>query len=171
MESCHPELLRKVQSDDSLDVATITDSTAMMRAEKWLAQAYCVLVLTCRGKVLQVVQQVPRGFGFEGWRQLHEEFEPHPTVKSQEMCQALLSPTKSDESVQMVRQQGNGLKVCEECRSCSQEHPRPGISPPRKWLIRAGRMCETSESTDPQTWHGEEEDDESVKLKKYFSRW
>ena len=37
-----------------------------------------MLVLTCGDKALQVVQRVPRGFGFEAWRQLHEEFEPRP---------------------------------------------------------------------------------------------
>ena len=92
------------QVETSVEDPIITDSTAMTRAEKrFSAQAYCVHVLTCRGKALQVVQRAPRGFGFEAWRQLHIEFEPHPPVKSQEMCQALLSPTKSDESVQMVR--------------------------------------------------------------------
>ena len=94
----------------SVEDPIITDSTE----GRFSAQAHCVLVLTCRGKALQVVQEVPRGFGFEAWRELYKEFEPHPPVKSQEMCQAPLSPTKSDESVQMVRQQGNVLKVCEE---------------------------------------------------------
>ena len=103
------------QVETRVEDPIVTDSTAMTKAEKrFSAQAYCVLVLTCRGKALQLVQQAPRGFGFEAWRQLHKEVEPRPPVKSQEMCQALLSPTKSDESVQMVRQQENGLKVCEE---------------------------------------------------------
>ena len=43
-----------------------------------------------------------------------KEFEPRPPAKSQEMCQAFLSPAKSDESMQMVRQQESGLMVCEE---------------------------------------------------------
>ena len=84
------------------------------KLKRFSAQAYSVLVLTCRGKALQVVRRIPRGFGFEAWRQLYDQFEPHPPVRSQEMCQALLSPAKTDESVQMVRQQWNGLKVCEE---------------------------------------------------------
>ena len=38
---------------------------------------------------------------------------------------------------------------------------------------RTGRMCKTSGSTDPTDLasFGEEEDDKSVKLKKYFSWW
>ena len=69
----------------------ITDCTAMTRAEtRFSAQAYGVLVLTCRRKALQVVQQVPRGLGFEAWRQQHKEFEPHPPVKSKDMRQALI---------------------------------------------------------------------------------
>ena len=50
----------------------ITDSTAMTRAKKrFSAQAYCVLALTCRSQALQVVQQAPKGFGFEARRQLY----------------------------------------------------------------------------------------------------
>ena len=81
-----------LQAETRVEDSIITDSTAMTRAEKrfsaqaYCVQAYCVLVLTCRCKALQVVQQAPRGFGFEAWRQLHKEFEPHPHVKSQEMC-------------------------------------------------------------------------------------
>ena len=73
-----------------------------------------MLVLTCRGKALQVVQRVPSGFGFEAWRQLYEEFEPRPPAKSQGTFHALLSQAKSDESQQMVRQQESGLKIREE---------------------------------------------------------
>ena len=36
-------------------------------------------VVTCRGKALQVVQRVPRGVGFESWKQVYEEFEPRPS--------------------------------------------------------------------------------------------
>ena len=100
------------QVETSVDDPIITDNTVMTRAEN-SAQAYCVLILTCRGKALQVVQRVPTVFGFEAWRQLYVEFEPHLPVMSQGMRQALLSSTKLDESVQMVRQQGNWLKVCE----------------------------------------------------------
>ena len=71
--------------------------TVMTRAEKrFSAQAYCVLVLTCRGKALQVVQRVPRGFGFEVWGQPFEEFEPRPPAKSQEVCQALSVSKRAD---------------------------------------------------------------------------
>ena len=104
----------------------ITDNTVMSRAEKrFWAQTHCVLVLVCKEKALQVVQQVPRGFGFEAWM-LCKEFEPHPRVKSQGMRQALLSSTKSAEPVQTVHHQGNGLKVCEEATEC----------------LRTSRMCD-----------------------------
>ena len=55
------------QVETSVDDPIITDNTVMTKAEKrFSAQAYCVLVLTCRGTALQVVQRVPRGFGFDG---------------------------------------------------------------------------------------------------------
>ena len=164
-----------------LEDPIITDSTAMTRAEKrFSAQAYCVLVLTCRGKALQVVQQVPRGFGFEAWTQLYKEFEPHPPVMPQGMRQALLSLTKSDESVQTICQQGNGLKVCEEQPGDKASVLQPGR--PIAWdlphqvaiqCLRASRMCGASvntDSTDPASL-GEEDDDESASLKEYFSWW
>ena len=144
------------QVETRVEDPIITDSTAMTRAEKrFSAQACWVLVLSCRGKALQVVQQVPRSFGFEARGQLHKEFEPHPPAMSQEMCQALMSPAKSDESVQMVRQQGNGLKVCEEQPGDKVSVLQPGR--PITWdllhqeaaeCLRAGRMCKTSGSTD-----------------------
>ena len=69
------------QVETSVDDPIIADNTVMTRAEKrFSAQAYSVLVLTCRGKALQVVQQVPTGFRFEARRQLNEEFEPHLPV-------------------------------------------------------------------------------------------
>ena len=144
------------QVEKSVDDPIITDNTVMTRAEKrFSAQAYCVLVLTCRGKALQVVQRVPRGFGFEAWKQLYEEFEPHLPVKSQGTCQALLSSTKSDESVQTVRQKGNGLIVCEEQPCDKVSVLQPGR--PMAWdlphqevteCLRASQICKTSGSTD-----------------------
>ena len=106
-------LLQQVET--SVEDPIIVDDTAMTKAERRpSAQAYRVLALTCREKALQVVQRVPRGFGFEAWRQLRKEFEPYLPVRSQGMLQALLSSTKSDEQVRTVRQRENGLKVCEE---------------------------------------------------------
>ena len=117
------------QVGTSVDDPIIADNAVMTQAEKrFSAQAFSLLVLTCRGKAAQVVQRVPRGFVFEAWRQLYEEFEPHPPVKSQEMRQALLSSTESDESLLMVRQQGNGPK----CRSHIHEDQWLGTSPTRK---------------------------------------
>ena len=70
------------QVETSVDDPTITNNTVMTRAEKrFSAQAYCVLVLTCRCRALQVVQRVPRGFGFEAWRQLCEKTSPKKCVK------------------------------------------------------------------------------------------
>ena len=153
----------------------------MTRAEKrFSAQAFCVLVLTCRGKALQVVQRVPRGFGFEAWRQVNEEFEPRPPATSQGTCQALLSSAKSDKSTQMVRQQESGLKNREE---------QPGdkvsvlqLGRPMAWdlshqegteCLRASRMYKTSGGTDPTDLasFGEEEDDGSMKLKEHVGWW
>ena len=165
------------QVGTSVDDPIITDNTVMTRAEKrFSAEANCVLLLTCRGKALQMVQRVPRGFGFEAWRQLCEEFEPRPAAKSQQMCQAFLSPAQSDESMQ----QESGLKVCEGQPGDKVSVPQPGRL--IAWglshqevteRLRAGRMCKTSGSTDSTDLAslGEEEDDGSVKLKKHFSWW
>ena len=160
------------QVETSVDDPIITDNTVMTRAEKrFSAQAYCVLVLTCRGKALQVIQRVPRGFGFEAWRQLCEEFEPRPPAKSQEMCQAFLSPAKSGESMQ----QESRLEVCEGQPGDKVSVPQPGrliawdlSHQETTECLRASRMCKTSGGTDPTDLAslGEEEDGGSVKLKK-----
>ena len=79
------------QVETRIEDPIITDSTAKTRAAKrFSAQAYCVLVLTCRSKAPQVVQQAPRGFGIEAWRQLHKEFEAHPPMKSQNVPSPLV---------------------------------------------------------------------------------
>ena len=65
-------------------------NTTMTRAERLSIQLYCMLALTCRKKTLQVVQQVPRGHGFEAWRQLCRKFGQHPPVRSRGMLQAPL---------------------------------------------------------------------------------
>ena len=82
-----------------------TDNTTMTGAEKrLLMQLYCVLALICRKRALQVVHQVPRGHGFEAWRQQCRKFEPHLPVRSRGMLQVLLSLTKSAEPKRLVRQ-------------------------------------------------------------------
>ena len=59
----------------------IADNTTMTRAEIRLSiQLNCVLALTCRKRALQVVQQVPRGYGFEAWRHLFSEGEKNAAV-------------------------------------------------------------------------------------------
>ena len=140
------------QVETRVEDPIITDSTGMTRVEeRFSAKAYCVLVLTCRGKVLQVVQRVPRGFGFEAWKQLYEEFEPRPPAKSQGPRQALFSPAKSDESVQMVHQQESGQKIREAQPGDKVSVLQQGR--PTAWnlshqqvteCLRASRMCKTS---------------------------
>ena len=93
-------LLQRVETNAEDPI--ITDTTTMTRAERRLSiQLYCVLALTCRKRALQVVQQVPRGYGFEAWRQL----------RSRGMLEALLSLTKSAEPKRLVRQWRNRRKV------------------------------------------------------------
>ena len=167
------------QVETSVDDQIISDNTVMTRAEKrFSAQAHCVLLLTCRGKALQVVQRVPRGFGFEAWRLLYKEFEPRPPVKSQGMCQALLSPAKSDESLQVVLQPESGLKICEEQPVDEVSVLQPGRPMALDFshqevteCLRGSRMCKTSGSTDPTDLasFGEEEVDGSMKLKELNS--
>ena len=68
----------------------IADNTTMTGAERRLSeQLYCVLALTCRKRALQLVQQVPRGYGLEAWRQLCRKFGHHPPIGSRGMLQAL----------------------------------------------------------------------------------
>ena len=102
-------LLQRVETNAEDPI--VADITTMTGAERRLSiQLYSVLALFCRKTALQVVQQVPRGFGFEAWR----KFGPHPLVRSRGMLQALLSLTKSAEPKRLVRQWRNRRKVCEE---------------------------------------------------------
>ena len=89
-------LLQRVETN--VENPIIADNTTMTGAEIRLSiQLYCVLALTCRKRALQVVQQVPRGYGFEAWRRLCRKFGQHPPARSRGMPQALLSSTKSAE--------------------------------------------------------------------------
>ena len=70
-------------TETNVEDPIITDHTTMTGGERRLsAQLCCVLALTCRKRALQVVQQVPRGYWFESWRQLCRKFGPHPPVRS-----------------------------------------------------------------------------------------
>ena len=122
------------QVETSVDDPIITDNTVMTRVGK-----------------LQLVHRVPRGFGFEAWKLLHEEFEPRPPAKSQGMR--------------------SGLKICEE----QPGRPRAWDLPSQEVTecLRASRVCETSGSTDPTDLasFGGEEDDGSMKLKEHVGWW
>ena len=79
--------------------------------------------------------------------------------------------------MQTVRQ-GDWLKVCEEKQGdkASDLPGRPVAWDPSQEVtecLRASRMCETFGSSDPTDLapFGEEEDNESVRLKEYFSWW
>ena len=99
---------RETNAEDPI----IADNTTMTGAERRLSeQLYCVLALTCRKRSLQVVQQVPRCYGFEAWRQLCRKFGPHLPVRSRGMLQVLLSLTKSAEPKRLVRQRRNRREV------------------------------------------------------------
>ena len=124
VESQCSKLLWRAQPDDdpvaavveqTWKIPIVTDNTTMTGAERRLSmQLYCGLALTCRKRAMQVVQQVPRGHGFEAWRQLCRKFGPHPPVRSRGMLQVLLSSTKSAELKRLVRQWRKRGKVCEE---------------------------------------------------------
>ena len=59
-------LLRQVES--FVGDLVVVDDTSMMEGERRLSiQLFYVLALTCRGKALQVVRRVPKGFGYEAW--------------------------------------------------------------------------------------------------------
>ena len=73
------QLLQRVETN--VEDPIVADNTTMTGAARRLSiQLYCVLALTCRKRALQVVQQVPRGYGFEAWRQLCRKFGQHPPV-------------------------------------------------------------------------------------------
>ena len=89
-------LLLRVEAN--VEDPIIADNTTMTGAERRLSiRLYCVLALTFWKRALQVVQKVPKGYGFEAWRQLCTKFGQHPLVRSRGMLQALLSSTKSSE--------------------------------------------------------------------------
>ena len=86
-------LLQRVETD--VEDPIITDHTTMTGAERRLSeQLYCVLALTCWKRAPQVVQQVPRGYGFEAWRHLCRKF---CTASSGEVLWNAPSPLVVDE--------------------------------------------------------------------------
>ena len=117
VESHNPELLRKVQSDDVLDAAAsgnrvddpiITDNTVMTRAEKLILGAGVLCACSeMQGQSAAGGPTRSQRFRVRGMEAaVRGEFEPRPPAKSQERCQAfLVASAKSDESLQMVRQQ------------------------------------------------------------------
>ena len=157
----------------------IADNTTMTGAERRLSeQLYCVLALTCRKRAPQVVQQVPRGYGLEAWRQLCRKFGPHLRVRSRGMLQVVLSSTKSAELKRLVRQWRNRRKVCEE-QSGNEESDRQSARPTTRNRARqetaeflrarqARAVSGNANSTD-LVLSGRREGDESAKPKEYFS--
>ena len=148
-------LLQRVETNAEDPI--ITDNTTMTGAERRLSiQLYSVLALTCRKRVLQVVQQVPRGYGFEAWRRLCRKFGPHPPVRSRGMLQALLSSRKSAELKRLVRQWRNRGKVCEE-QSGNEESDRQSARPTTRdrarqetaEFLRARQACAVSGNANP----------------------
>ena len=106
-------LLQRVETN--VEDPIIADNTTMTGAERRVSiQLYCVLELTCRKRALQLVQQVPRGYGFEARRRLCRKLGQHPPARSRGMLQAPLSSTKSAELKRLVRQWRNRGNVCEE---------------------------------------------------------
>ena len=116
MERSNPtatRLLRQVETN--VEDPVVVDNTIMTEVERRLStQLFHVLALTCRGKALQMVRRVPKGFGFEAWKQLCRGFEPRLPSRFQGMLQALLSPTRMDHRVQTTHQRESRVKVYEE---------------------------------------------------------
>ena len=98
----------------NLEDPIIADNTKMTGAERRLSeQLYCVLALTCRKRALQIVQQVPRGYVFEAWRQQCQKFE---TASSGEIEWNAPGPLVVDEisRAEAVGPWKNRGKVCED---------------------------------------------------------
>ena len=170
-------LLQRVETN--VEDPIIADNTTLTGAERRLSiQLYCVLVLTCRKRALEVVLQVPRGYGFEAWRQLCRKFGQHPPERPRGMLQALLSSTKSAELKRLVRQWRNTGKVCKEVGQrgvCDRQSARPTTRDRARQetaeFFRARQACAVSgnaNATDLVS-SGSREGDESAKPKEYFS--
>ena len=125
-----------------------------------------------------MVQQVPRGYEFEAWKQLYRKFGQHPPVRSPGMLQTLLSSTKSVELKWLVRQWRNRGKVCKE-QSGNEESDRQSARPTTRdrarhetaEFLRARQACAVSGSANPTDLVslGSREGDESSKPKEYFN--
>ena len=71
----------------SVDDPIITDNTVMTRAEKrFSAQAYCVLVLTCKGKALQVAEVSGSGHGNSCTRSSSHVLQQSPKECTKPSC-------------------------------------------------------------------------------------
>ena len=165
-------LLQRVETN--VEDPIIAENTTMTGAEIRLSiQVHCVLALTCRKKALQVVQQVPRGYGFEAWRQLCRKPGQHPPVRSRGMLQG--SCRRRNQSVRQWRNRG---KVCKE-QSGNEESDRQSARPTMRdrarqetaEFLRARQACAVSGNANPTDLvsSGNRESDESAKPKEYFS--
>ena len=153
-------LLQRVETN--LEDPIIADNTTMTGAARRLSeQLYCVLALTCRKRALQVVQQVPRGYGFEAWRQLCRKFEPHPLARSRGMLEVLLSLTKSAES------SGNEVSDRQSARPTTRDRARQETVE----FLRAKQACAVSGNANPTdlVLSGSRKSDGSAKPKECFS--
>ena len=147
----------------------IADNKTMTGAEKRLSiQLYFVQALTCRKRALQVVHQVPRGYGFEAWRRLCRKFGQHPPARFRGMLQALMSSTKSVELKRLVRQWRNRGKVCKE-QSGDVVSDKQSARPTRG-TVRARQACAASGNANPTdlVLSGSRRGEESAKPKEYF---
>ena len=171
------QLLQRMETN--VEDPIIADNSTMIGAERRLSvKLYCVLALTCTKRARQLVQQVPRGYGFEAWRQLCRKLGQRPPVRSRGMLQALLSSTKSVEFKRLVRQWRNRGKVC-KAQSGNEESDRQSARPTTRdrarqettEFLRARQACAVSgsaNSTDLVSL-GSREGDESAKPKEYFN--
>ena len=87
-------LLRNVVAKER-DTAVADKVTMMGRKRRLPIQLYCVITLTCRGRVSLAVRRV-FCFGFEAWKQLCREIEPWVSSRLQWMLQAPWPPTRTD---------------------------------------------------------------------------
>ena len=125
-----------------------------------------------------MVQQVPRGSGFEACRRLCRKFGQHPPARSRGMLPALLSSTKPVELERLVRRWRNTGKVCKE-QSGNEESDRQSARPTTRdrarqetaEFLRARQACAVSGSANPTDLVslGSREGDEPAKPKEYFS--
>ena len=81
---------------------TYENSRLTPEEREFSCSLFYVFAMTCKGRALAVIQRVPEQSGFEAWRQLCTEFEPHLLARFQVVLQNILNPAPSIDMVEGI---------------------------------------------------------------------